>query len=94
MRERKWPEGIVPGLVVEGRNVVLDVRKPSVTDFKPQVMIFANGDLSSFEMSLAREGTGPDQRARIYTNEQSFVQLLLPGQTEESVAAALAAKPQ
>lgn len=92
LRERKWPEGMVPGLVVEGRNVVLDARKPAVTDFKPQVMIFANGDLSSFEMSLAREGTEPDQRARIYTNEQSFVQLLLPGETEESVKAAEAAR--
>ena len=92
LRERKWPEGMIPGLVVEGRNVVLDARKPAVTDFKPQVMIFANGDLSSFEMSLAREGTEPDQRARIYTNEQSFVQLLLPGETEESVKAAEAAR--
>ncbi len=95
LRERKWPDGLIPGLVVEGRNVVLDVRKPDVTDFKPQVMIFANGDLSSFEVSLAREGTEPDNRARIYTNEQSFVQLLLPGQTEESLkAAAVAANSQ
>jgi general secretion pathway protein H len=94
LREREWPEGLIPELVVEGRNVVLDVRKPNVTDFKPQVLIFANGDLSSFEISLAREGTDPDDRARIFTNEQSFIQLLLPGETEESIAAAAAARPQ
>jgi general secretion pathway protein H len=94
MREREWPEGLVPGLVVEGRPVVLDVRKPTIKDFTPQVMVFANGDLSSFEVSLAREGMGPEDRARIYSNEESVIQLLLPGETEESLAAAEAARPK
>ena len=80
LRARKFPDDMVPGLVVEGRNVVLDSRKPQVQDFKPQVMIYANGDLTSFEISLEREGTG--DRARIYSDEDTNIRLLLPGQTE------------
>jgi general secretion pathway protein H len=82
LRERPIPEGLIPGLVVEGRSVVLDTRKPTVTDFKPQVLIFGNGDISSFEVSFEREGTG--ERARIYSDEDSMVRLSLPN-LEESV---------
>jgi general secretion pathway protein H len=82
LREREIPAGIIPGLVIEGRGVVLDSRKPKVQDFKPQVMIFANGDITSFEITLEREGT--DDRARIYSDEDTHVRLLLPGQTEPS----------
>jgi general secretion pathway protein H len=81
LREREFPDGLVPTVVVEGRTIVLDQKKPSVPDFKPQIMIFANGDLSSFEVWLQREG-GSD-RARIYTDEQSNIRLLLPGETEQ-----------
>ncbi len=80
LRLREIPEGLIPSLVVEGRGVVLDSRKPKVDDFKPQVMIFANGDLTSFEITLEREGT--DNRARIYSDEDTNIRLLLPGQTE------------
>ena len=34
-------------------------------------MIFANGDLSSFEVTLQREGGG--DKARIYTDEQTNI---------------------
>jgi general secretion pathway protein H len=81
LREREFPDGLVPTVVVEGRTIVLDRKKPSVPDFKPQIMIFANGDLSSFEVWLQREG-GSD-RARIYTDDQSNIRLLLPGETEQ-----------
>jgi general secretion pathway protein H len=81
LREREFPDGVLPTVVVEGRTIVLDRKKPSVPDFKPQVMIFANGDLSSFEVWLQREG-GSD-RAHIYTDEQSNIRLLLPGETEQ-----------
>jgi general secretion pathway protein H len=80
-RERKFPEGIRPQMAVEGRSVVLDKKKPGIEDFTPQVMIFANGDLSSFEVSLRRDG-GEDQ-ARVYTNEQNNIRLLLPGEVEQ-----------
>jgi hypothetical protein len=78
LREREFPEGIEPSMVVEGRPIVLDARKPDLEDFRPQVMIFANGDLTSFEVSLRRDDS--DEHARIYTDEQSNILLLLPGE--------------
>lgn len=81
LRERPIPEGLIPGLVVEGRGVVLDSKRPTVTDFKPQVLIFGNGDISSFEVSFEREGTG--LRARVYSDEQSRLVLSLPNSEEK-----------
>src|ERR1044072_2172764 len=60
LRERKFPEGILPTVVVEGRTIILDKKrnedskKKDLEDFTPQLMVFANGDLTSFEMTLAR----------------------------------------
>jgi general secretion pathway protein H len=81
LRAREFPEGLEPQVVVEGRPIVLDQKKRGIDDFKPQVSIFANGDLSSFEVSLRRENSS--ERARIYTDEQSIIRLLLPGEVEE-----------
>jgi general secretion pathway protein H len=80
LRVRRIPDGLLPGLVVEGRAVVLDSRKPAIADFKPQVMIFANGDLTSFEVTLEREGTR--DRARLYSDQETHIRLQLPGQDE------------
>jgi general secretion pathway protein H len=80
LRERQFPEGIKPLVVVEGRSVVLDSRKKDIEDFAPHVLVFANGDVSSFEVSLRREGS--DLKARIYTDEQTNIRLLLPGEVE------------
>ena len=85
LRERKFPEGIQPTVVVEGRTIVLDKKrnddkkKKDLEDFTPQLMIFANGDLTSFEVSLDR---GEDH-ARIYTDEQTNIRLLRPGEVEQ-----------
>lgn len=83
LRERAFPEGIVPSVVVEGRSIVLDKKKrdTELDDFTPEILIFANGDLSSFEVALQREGAR--DRARVYTDEQSEVRLLLPGEVEQ-----------
>jgi general secretion pathway protein H len=83
LREREFPEGLEPSVVVEGRSIVLDSKKrdTGVKDFSPQVLIFSNGDLSSFELSLRREGS--KDRARIYSDEQSEIRLLLPGEVEQ-----------
>lgn len=83
LRERAFPADLQPGLVVEGRGVVLEQKKKDsdLDDFAPQVMIFANGDLTSFELALQREGA--EQRARIYTDEQTNLRLLLPGEVEQ-----------
>lgn len=82
LRERDFPEGIEPQVVVEGRTLVLDSRKKEIEDFTPSVMIFSNGDISSFEVTLQREGNeNSKELARLYTDEQTNVQLLLPGES-------------
>jgi general secretion pathway protein H len=52
---RKLPAGLDFKLVVETRPVVLK-RPKDATDKTPQVMIFSNGDLSSFSAKLERDG--------------------------------------
>jgi len=92
LRDRELPEGLEPHMVVEGRSIVLDREKKNLKDFQPQILIFANGDLSSFEISLQREGV--EQGARLYTDEQSDIRLLLPGQVADKtpVTSKVAAK--
>jgi general secretion pathway protein H len=86
LRERKYPDGMLVSMVVEGRAIVLNQKKKSgLNDLKPQVMIFANGDLTSFEVKLQREGSA--DFAHIHTDEQSNVKLLLPGEVEQKVPA-------
>jgi general secretion pathway protein H len=92
LRERNLPEGLLPALIVEGRPIVLESRWPKIDDFKPQVMIFGNGDLTSFELILARDGT--QDRARIMSDEQTNLRLQLPGEAEPTTDAMRAAPPQ
>jgi len=80
LREREFPEGIEPKVVVEGRTIVLDVKKKDIEDYTPQIMIFSNGDLSSFEVTLQREGS--QQFARVYSDEESHILLQMPGETQ------------
>ena len=68
LRARKLPEGLRLRLIVEGREVVLkapdekakakkskeDLEK-ELRDFHPHIMIFSNGDLTSFALTLERE---------------------------------------
>jgi general secretion pathway protein H len=89
LRERRIPEGLIPSLVVEGRKVVLDSKWPKLDDHKPQVMIFANGDISSFEWRLKRAGTGAE--ALIATDEQTNIRMALPGEDGALTAAQRAA---
>ena len=93
LRERKFPEGIIPTLVVEGRTVVLDKKrdddkKKGIQDFTPQIMVFANGDLTSFEMTLDRN----TESASLYTDEQTNIKLLRPGEVKSPAAPAQAAR--
>lgn len=83
LRERPFPEGIETEVVVEGRKVILETKKKDVEDFMPQVMIFSNGDISSFEVLLMREGTTDrESRSRIYSDESGNINLLQPGEVE------------
>jgi general secretion pathway protein H len=92
LRERKIPEGLLPSLVVEGRGVVLDSKWPKLDDHKPQVMIFGNGDLTSFEWRLTRPETGAV--ALISTDEQTNLLMALPGEKVALTAAERAAPPK
>jgi general secretion pathway protein H len=52
---RKLPDGLAVQLLVEGRPVVL--RRPAdAHDKTPQVMIYSDGDLTSFAITLQRDG--------------------------------------
>ena len=52
---RRLPEGLGVSLQVEARPVVLNAPSDA-NDRTPQVMIFSNGDLTSFAVTLARDG--------------------------------------
>jgi general secretion pathway protein H len=54
LEARKLPDGLDFKLVVETRPVVLK-RPKDATDKTPQVMIFSNGDLTSFTATLERD---------------------------------------
>ena len=52
---RKLPDGLGVRLTVEARPVVL-TRPADAKDKTPQVMIFSNGDLTSFAATVERDG--------------------------------------
>ena len=55
LRARRLPDGLGFRLSVDARPVVLN-RPKDAKDKTPQVMIFSNGDLSTFVATLEREG--------------------------------------
>jgi general secretion pathway protein H len=55
LRDRSLPEGLGIKLSVEARPVVLTKPKAD-KDKSPQVIIFANGDLTTFEATVERDG--------------------------------------
>jgi len=56
LRQRKLPTGIDLKLVIEGHPVVLNhpKEKDDPTINQPQIMIFSNGDLTSFNLTVER----------------------------------------
>ena len=82
LRLRTLPSGLALGLVVEGRTVRVD--KPKLKDKSklkdedlakrvPDLMIFSNGDLTSFELSVARDGT--ERKATLIADEQGEIKV-------------------
>lgn len=82
LRARQLPDGLHIDLSVEAHDVVLktsaDAQKTRATDaqnYKPHVMIFSNGDLTSFVLTLERDGTdhsvalSPDDQNRIVAHD-------------------------
>lgn len=55
LRDRNLPEGLGIKLSVDARPVILTKPKDA-KDKAPQVMIFANGDLTTFEVTMERDG--------------------------------------
>ncbi len=91
LRARTLPDSIKLQLDVEGREVVLaspaDEQKKKIApeDLQPHVMIFSNGDLTSFRMTLGREGT--DQTVTLLPNRQGKIRIRIPkGRLHEGAA--------
>lgn len=79
-RARKLPDGLRMRLVVEAREVQLN--KPKVTEERmPHLMVFSNGDLTSFEMTLSREGT--DRRQIIAVDPKGLITSVDPDEKKK-----------
>jgi general secretion pathway protein H len=83
MRLRELPDGLNLRLVVEGREVILsdredDSRKTEEQIEKeqaervPHVMLFSNGDLTPFQLTLERDS--PARRVTIESNETGVIE--------------------
>ena len=76
MRGRNLPPGLRIRLRIEGRDVLL--RPPKDTEpLLPQMMLFSNGDVTPFELTIGREGT--PLQAVLASDDQGAVTLALPG---------------
>ncbi len=61
LRARELPDGLEIALVVEGRRVLL--RPPREKEERsPHVMLFSNGDITPFEITLRRQGSSEVSR--------------------------------
>lgn len=75
LRERTLPVGLRIRLRIEGRDVLL--RPPKDTEpLLPQVMLFSNGDITPFELTLGREGS--PLQAVLASDDAGAVKLTLP----------------
>jgi general secretion pathway protein H len=93
LRGRALPDGLSIRLVVESHEIVLptaakadQLPKTDPQNYKPHVMIFSNGDLTSFELTLERAGT--DHFATIAPNAQGQIEVRAPSQSGSSESAA------
>ena len=71
LRARELPGGLSFGLQVEGRPVVLE-RPPDTTDLTPQVMLYSNGDLTPFELTLLRDSG--ERSIAIASNDKGLIE--------------------
>jgi type II secretion system protein H len=82
LRPRTLPDAIKLQLDVEGREVVLasvadeEKKKIAPVDLQPHVMIFSNGDLTSFRVTLAREGS--DTTVSLLPDRQGKIKVKVP----------------
>ncbi|HEY1899245.1 MAG TPA: type II secretion system minor pseudopilin GspH [Steroidobacteraceae bacterium] len=82
LRARTLPDSIKLQLDIEGREVVLaslaDEQKKKIApaDLQPHVMIFSNGDLTSFRLTLGRDGT--DETVTLLPDHQGKIKVQVP----------------
>ena len=83
LRARSLPDAIRLQLVIEGRDVVLlslaDEQKKknsSPAQLQPHIMIFSNGDLTSFKLTLGRDGT--EQTVTLVPTRQGKIKVQVP----------------
>jgi type II secretion system protein H len=82
LRARTLPDALKLQLIVEGREVVLaspaDEQKKKIApqDLQPHVMIFSNGDLTSFRVTLEHEGT--DEMVTLVPDRQGKIMVKVP----------------
>ena len=80
LRPRALPEGLKIALTIESHEVVLNTaaqeakyKEANPQDYKPHIMIFSNGDLTSFALTLERGGT--DHSATLVPDDQDRVKV-------------------
>jgi general secretion pathway protein H len=77
MRQRQLPVGLGIVLDIEGHRVVLEKSRLSgtltekVEDLQPQIMLYSNGDLSSFKLRLER--SEPERWVSIHNLEDGSI---------------------
>jgi type II secretion system protein H len=86
LRARQLPEGLKLRLIVEGREIVLkspedekakakqskEEQEKELRAFQPHIMLFSNGDLTSFSLTLERED--PARHITIASNDKGEVE--------------------
>lgn len=89
LRARALPEGLTIRLAVESHDIVLTTAdkadklpKTDPQNYKPHIMIFSNGDLTSFELTLERAGT--DHSATLEPDGAGHVVVHAPPESESA----------
>jgi general secretion pathway protein H len=70
LRPRELPPGLRMRLLVEGREIVMSKPK-DLEKLEPHVMIFSNGDLTAFELTMERPGA--DRSTVLRADEQGRI---------------------
>jgi general secretion pathway protein H len=79
LRTRELPAGLEISLLIEGRPVVLRAPREKKEERLPHLMLFSNGDVTSFELTLRRLGS--EERERIASDESGEIIAVEPAQS-------------
>jgi general secretion pathway protein H len=71
LRDRELPDGLTLSLTVEARPVVLR-RPPDSKDLTPQIMIYSNGDLTPFELTVERKDA--ERSVKLASNDEGAIE--------------------